>query len=158
MSIHIFLPVVFVFRSVVFILEPEIDLLHQHMAISDMRKVACVRALHTGVFNRKFGNFLPKQRVNSWEMDVQIFGPTLGTDDKAKLNWQSQWNVVNSGILLIIPESVLNCPKCSPGKYPSRILDPYILMFSLAWYRLTIHSISHKNTFQWNIKPFLYRW
>ena len=27
----------------------------------DMRKVMCVRALHTGVFNRKFGNFLPKQ-------------------------------------------------------------------------------------------------
>ena len=33
MSIHMFLPFVFVFQSVVFILEPEIDLLQQHMAI-----------------------------------------------------------------------------------------------------------------------------
>ena len=33
MSIHMFLPVVFVFQSVVFVLEEEIDLLQQHMVI-----------------------------------------------------------------------------------------------------------------------------
>ena len=55
---------------------------------SDMRKVACACALHTGVFNRKFGNFRPKQRVESWEfeMDKQIFGQTLGIYDKANLS------------------------------------------------------------------------
>ena len=33
MSFHMFLPVVFVFKSVVFVLEEEKDLLQQHMAI-----------------------------------------------------------------------------------------------------------------------------
>ena len=33
MSIHMFLPVVFEFQSVVFFLEEEIDLLQQHMAL-----------------------------------------------------------------------------------------------------------------------------
>ena len=67
-------------------------------------------ALQTGAFNRKLGNFRPKQQVNIWEMDIQIFGPTLGTYDKAKFNWQSQWNVTYSDIFFTIHESDLNCP------------------------------------------------
>ena len=49
------------------------------LKLTDMIKVACTRALHTGVFNRKFGNFLQKQRISSREYPPGIILPGISS-------------------------------------------------------------------------------